>query len=112
MNAKQVIGLFLFAAGLGMLYASHYITAQVLEGKGKIRHAQGKVDTTNNLFSVTPVTKPVGQSLTQSAQSQIDSGRDEVAYYEQMADWLRIGGIGFVVVGIGACLFCRIKKSH
>lgn len=111
MNTKQVIGLVLFAAGLGMLYASHYITTQVLEGKGKIHSAQGKVDTTNSLFSITPATKPVGRGLTSSAQSEINAGRDEVAYYEQMADWLRIGGIGFVVVGIGACLFCRTKKS-
>ena len=111
MNAKQIFGIFLFALGIGMLFASHYITTQVLEGKGKIASAQQKVDTSNKLFSVTPITKPVGEGLTQSSQGKIDAGRDEVAYYEQMAQWLQIGGVAFMVVGIGACLFCRTKKS-
>lgn len=112
MNGKQIFGIVLFVIGLGMLYGSHYITTQVLEGKGKIASAQQKVDTSNQLFSVTPATKPIGKGLTQGAQNKIDAGRDEVAYYEQMAQWLKIGGVVFVVVGIGACLFCRGKKSN
>lgn len=112
MNAKQIIGLFLFALGLGMLFGSHYIAQQVLEGKAKIASAQSKVDTSNKLFSVTPVTKPVGKTLTGSAQSQIDAGRGEVSYYEQVVQWLQIGGAAFVVIGIGACLFCRTRRSR
>lgn len=109
MNVKQGAGIVLFLVGLGMLFTSHYITGQVLEGKNKIENAQSKVNTGKKLFSLTPVTKQVGQGVTQSAQQQINAGREEVSYYEEVAYWLRIGGIASLIIGIGAIFLCRCR---
>lgn len=110
MNTKRVAAIVVFALGLGLLFASHYITTQVLEGKGKIASAQSKVNASKGIFSLTPVTKKVGQGVTQSAQSEINAGKEEVGYYEQMAFWLRIGGAIALIIGVLAFFLCRSRR--
>lgn len=107
---KRVAAIVAFALGLGLLFASHYITTQVLEGKGKIASAQSKVNAGKGIFSLIPVTKKVGEGITQSAQSEINVGKEKIGYYEQMAFWLRIGGAIAIIIGVLAFFLCRPRK--
>lgn len=110
-NSKQIAGIVLFVLGIGMLVASHYVAGQVREGNAQISAGQEKIDATNKFFSVTVVTKPVGKGLTSSGQQRVNAGREEADYYQQMAEWLRIGGIASMIIGVGAFLFARPKRS-
>jgi hypothetical protein len=111
MNSKQIAGIVIFVLGVGMLVGSHYIAGQVQEGNRQISAGQDKIDATNKLFSITPVTKPVGKGLTSSGQREVNAGRETADYYQQVSEWLRIGGIAGLIIGVGAFLFSRSKKS-
>lgn len=110
MNSKQVFGIVILIAGVIMLCGSFYIKNQVLQGRMQISSAQGKVDTANSIFSLTPQTNTAGKVFTGSAQSQIDAGSAQANYYAQMAQWLQIGGIILIIAGGAIFLFCRRKK--
>lgn len=111
MNSKQIAGIVLFVLGIGMLITSHYIAGEVRSGNQEIEAGQQKIDATNKFFSVTVVTKPVGKGLTSSGQQRVNAGREESAYYDRVAEGLRIGGIAALIIGIGAFLFSRLKPS-
>ena len=108
---KQIAAILLVAIGVGMLCLDYYIRTQVEEGNMQISAGQEKVDTVKRPFSLTPVSKPVGNVLTGSAQTRIDMGRDEVAHYEMMAHWLQIGGVIALVLGGGLWAFDFFKKK-
>jgi hypothetical protein len=110
MNSKKIIGIIIGICGIAMILFSIYISNQVGEGKVKASKAQSQVDTGSWLFSQSPATKEVGKALTGAAQSKIDEGQRQITYYEGMAKWLLIGGIGFIVIG-GVILFYRRKPS-
>lgn len=109
MNSKQVFGIVILIAGVIMLGASFYIKNQVLQGRMQISEAQGKVDTANSIFSLTPQTQSAGKVFTGSAQSQINAGSSQADYYAQMANWLQIGGIILIIAGGAVFIFCRRK---
>ena len=96
---KKVFGVLVALCGVGLILFSIYIKNQVEGGKGQIASAQKKVDQSNSLFSMSPYTKGVGQELTGSAQKQINAGKEQVSYYENMATWSQVGGIALIVVG-------------
>lgn len=112
MNSKQIAGIVLFVLGIGMLITSHYVAGQVREGNQQIAEGQERIDATNKFFSVTFVTKPVGKGLTSSGQQRVNAGREESDYYQQVAEWLRIGGVASLIIGVGAFLFSRTKTSR
>jgi len=100
----------LILAGVAMLFASNYISTQVGEGRQKIDSAQRSVDRGNSIFSLNPVTQQVGRGLTGSAQRQINAGREEVGYYDQMAGRLQFGGIACIIAG--GLLFVLGRKKR
>ena len=110
MNSKRVTGIVIAIIGVAMLFFSNYIKGQVAEGREKISSAQSSVDKGNSLFNLNPITKEVGKGLTGSAQRKIDEGSAEADQYAQYAQWLLIGGIVLIVVGIGAVIFSRKKQ--
>lgn len=107
MKVGKILGVILVIAGVVLLYFSHYINTQVAEGRSEISTGQSQVDTTTNLFSVTPVSKEVGKQFTGSAQSRIDAGTIEAARYAEYANWLMIGGIISIVAGVGVFFFMK-----
>jgi hypothetical protein len=109
-KSKQMTGLLLVVVGVAMLCISYYIHTQVVEGQGQIRAGQEKVDMVKRPFSLSPASKPIGNVITGSAQSQIDEGRGKVAYYEMVAKYLQIGGVIAIILGIGLWLFGLFKK--
>jgi hypothetical protein len=110
MNMKRILGIIVFIAGLAAILTASYIKKQVEEGKWQISSAQQKVDTANSLFSLNPTTKQVGKGLTAPAQGKINEGQSQVAYYESVEGWLKIGGAVLMVIGAGLVIFGGRKK--
>ena len=104
MNFRRIVGIIILVAGCAGIGTSLYIKKEVAKGKQQIASGQQKVDTGKAIFGLSPATKPVGEGLTAGAQSQIDQGRRDVAYYERLSDWLMIGGVICVILG-GVLLF-------
>jgi hypothetical protein len=105
MKMLRILGIIILIAGIGCIFGSNYITNQVNEGKIKIEKGQKTVDESNSLFSSNPVTKQVGKGLTSSSQKKINAGKEQVSYYEQMAETLKICGIVGIIVGAGMTIF-------
>lgn len=99
MNTKRILGLVILAAGIICICVSKYIETQVLEGREEISSAQSKVDTANRVFSLNPISKRVGEGLTNSAQRKIDAGSEEAEKYAAWAHTLQIGGIVLIIGG-------------
>ncbi len=100
-----MMGIILTCAGIAMLFFSSYIRSEVLEGKQQISHAQKSVDSGKGLFK--GPSKVVGEGLFSGAQSEIDKGNSDVRFYSTLAQWLKIGGIIFIVGGVVLIIFGR-----
>jgi uncharacterized protein YjeT (DUF2065 family) len=109
-NAKRIVGIVLIIAGIAMLGFSYYIKQEVAAGNLQISSAQEKVDRSQGLFNLNPVTKEVGKGLTGAAQSKIDEGKRDVEYYTHLANTLQIAGIACIVVG-AIVIFLGRKKG-
>ena len=105
MKILRILGIVVVVAGVVCIFFSHYITNEVSEGKIKIEKGQKAVDKSNSLFSTSPYTKPIGKGVTSSAQKKINAGKEEVSYYEQLAETLQISGIVGIIVGAGVTIF-------
>lgn len=110
MNIRRVLGIIILLAGIGGVGTSLYIKKEVASGKVQIADGQRKVDTGKAIFGLSPATKPVGEGLTAGAQSQINQGRHDIAYYEKLSNMLMIGGVICVLLG-GVVTFYP-SKSH
>jgi LPXTG-motif cell wall-anchored protein len=108
---KKFLGIILAIGGIAMIVFSFYIKSQVAEGKAKASSAQSTVDKGTWLFSQNPISKEVGKGLTNPIQKQIDEGESQISYYENMATWLLIGGIGVLIIG-GAVVLISRKKTE
>jgi hypothetical protein len=100
MTPIRILGIILIIAGGVLFCFSEYIATQVAEGEGKVQSAQGQVDTANSLFSLTPYSKQIGNTLTNPAQKKINAGSIEIAQYRGMIQPLKYGGIGCIIIGI------------
>jgi hypothetical protein len=111
MKIKKTLSIIFIILGLGLMGMSMYINSQVEHGKGKVSRAQSQVDQGSSLFSISPATKGIGKELTGGAQKKIDAGKEQIAHYEQVAQVCQIGGIIFLIAGVGLFFCCR-KKSR
>ena len=99
MKIVRTFAVLFIIGGIAAILMSNYITEQVNEGKIKIAKGEKSVDQGNQLFSLNPYTKQLGQNMTNSAQKKINAGKDQVAEYQQLAQSLMTGGIIAIVVG-------------
>jgi LPXTG-motif cell wall-anchored protein len=97
---KSIFGIILLIAGLVCVGVSFYIKNQVAQGKEMIGSAQEKVDKGNSFLSIAPGGKEVGGFFSKSAQGKIDRGADEIKHYEEISNWLMIGGVIFAGLGL------------
>ena len=111
MGGKKILGIALIIIGAVLLLFSDYIATQVAVGKSQIESAQGKVNTTNAIFSGSRYTKPIGNVFTGGAQKKIDAGQQEVDRYEAMSHNLKIVGIISIVCGGILFAFSLYKKK-
>lgn len=110
MTGKRIFGILLVLVGIGMIFASVYIMGQVTQGREQISEAQEKVNKGKSLFNLNPITKEIGKGLTGSAEKKIEEGRQTADKYEELASWLKIVGIVFVVLGGLGILFGKKKQ--
>ena len=105
MNRTRILGIVILVAGATSLFFANYIANQVREGKIQIVKGEKTINAGNKLFSLNPATEQVGKMATSSAQKKIDSGKNQVAYYENMAKNLQTSGIIGLVLGGGIFLY-------
>ena len=96
---RRIIGIVILIIGIALIGFSMYIKGRVAEGRGQISDVQRQVDTGTGLFKFNPITEEVGKELSRPAQKKIDRASQEANEYEQMAKWLKIGGIILIVIG-------------
>lgn len=99
MSTKRILGIIAIVGGVVLLGFSSYIKSQVGEGREKVASAQKKIDQGEGLFSLTPATKSIGKSFTGGARKKIASAEETIAYYQDLADKLQIGGFALIVLG-------------
>jgi hypothetical protein len=110
MNVKKMIAVIMVLVGVVMVGGALYIKDQVAKGKLKVASAERKVEQGKGLFSINPVSKEIGDQVTQSADRKISSAKLEISNYEALAQDLQWGGIILIVVGAGFFIFLRRKK--
>lgn len=103
------LGVVIFFVGVAMLLGSFYIQNKVDEGREQIEDAERTVGRGKGLFSLSPYTKDIGDALAGGAEKKIAAGTAEADRYERIAFILKIGGIAFMVVGVGMLLIPRRK---
>jgi hypothetical protein len=111
MKTLRVLGILILLAGIASLMTSNYITGQVEEGKGQIKAGEQKVKQGQQLFSGNPVGQQIGQGLMGGANKKIAQGKEQIAYYEHLAETLNTAGIVALVVGGGLFLFSFTMKK-
>lgn len=111
MGIRRILGILILLAGLFGIGFSSYINNQVAQGQEQIASAQKKVDTGSKLSSLNPITKEIGKGVTGAVQEKIDEGQQEVDYYADMAQKLKISGIALSIGGLVLLLIPRKKKS-
>lgn len=100
MTIKRILGIIVCIGGIALIFISKYISAQVEAGKLEISSAEQKVGKGKALFGLTPYTKDLGnQMVINPAEKKIQAGKEEIAYYEVLANRLMMGGIAAIVVG-------------
>jgi hypothetical protein len=110
MSGKRIFGILVLICGIVFFCISIYITNQTEQGKTDIANAQKKVDQGNSLFSLNPIAKEVGKGImTDPAQKKLNEANQEVAQYESLAGWFKIGGIALIVLGTVIVIFGRKK---
>lgn len=111
MNVKKIIAIILFIVGLGMIGGSLYIKNQVEQGKIKVANAERTIDQGKVLFSINPVSKQVGDGIVKAADRKIAGANRDIAYYENLAQQLMMGGILLIIVGVVVFAFSYRKRS-
>lgn len=109
MNAKRILGCITLVGAIALYSGSVYITNRVDAGKSQIASAQKKVDQSQGLFSLSPITKDIGDGLTGQAQKKLNAANMEVSDYEKLAHSLKIGSIVLFVLGCGIIFLSRKK---
>jgi len=112
MNWKRIVGAFVVLIGIALVCVAYYIKQQVAAGEALLSQGEKRVKQADALFSLTPVTKEVGDGLTSSGKQQIAMGKEQIAYYTSLAQWLQIGGIVVIVIGAAVVVFGKTKPRR
>jgi len=110
-KSKRTIGVGALVLGAALIVLSMIIQSKVEEGEGQISRAEQSLEQGQRLFSLTPYTRQAGEQLTSGANRKISEGKDEIAYYTQVANVLFYAGIVGIVIG-GWCLFFSKKSAR
>jgi len=112
MRLQRMIGIIALAGGVVLLGISMYIKSEILAGNEQIAAGERKLSTIDKVFSVSPTTQQYGSQITKSGRSKIAKGKEDIAYYTDLANKLQIGGIILLVGGAGVLLFGNKKKKR
>ena len=107
---RKIVSIVLVLIGAVMTGGSYYIKDQVAKGKIQLSDAEVKVKKGKTLFSLTPISKLLGDQIIKSADRKIAEAGDEIAYYSKLAQNLLIAGIVLIVVGLSLYIFYARRK--
>jgi hypothetical protein len=110
MSSQRIIGLIALIAGVILIGFAMYIKQEVVSGNAQIARGEQKINTTEKVFSLTPTTKQLGSGFTKSGKEQIAKGKEEIAYYTNLANKLQITGIILLIVGGGILIFGKKRR--
>jgi hypothetical protein len=110
MFKKIYLPVILFAIGAAAIIGSIYIKAQVSEGRKEIAAGKKKLDKGKGLFSFTPVTKEIGKGIESYGRKKIAAGTKQADFYENVSNWLLVGGFAFIIAG-GIVMIVTNKKK-
>jgi hypothetical protein len=111
MKILRIVGILILVAGIAAILFSNYITNQVNEGKLQIAKGEKQVQQGKSMFSQSPYTAPLGGMVTGSGEKKLKAGKEQIAYYQQMASQLMTGGIVGCIVGGGLFLFSFMNRN-
>lgn len=111
MKSKRTLGLIIFVIGVVLIGIAQYIYSEVAEGRVQIASGEKTVKQGRKLFSVSPVSKEVGDAaFFNPADKKIAAGKMQADEYENLADVLQVAGIAGIIVG-GALFLYSFKKK-
>ena len=111
MKAKKKWGIVMLILGALLIGSSFYIKSQVVEGQKKVANVEKSTDLSDKLFSVTPETEELGDTLSSPIKGKVSEGKEQIAFYTALANGLEIGGMLLAVLGIGLIFLGKKSKS-
>lgn len=108
MSRYKFLAIFFLIVSGSMFGFSYYIQNQIDQGWSQIDAAEKKLNQAEGIFSLSPATKQLGSGIKSAGKKKIASAEEEIAYYQKIADLLKVGGYVFAALGIG-CFFIRRK---
>jgi len=110
MRTRRILGIILIVLGVCSITLSFYIKSQVKEGRKQISGAQEKINKGKELFSLNPLAKDVGKSITNPIEKKLKKESTKADKYDTVGTWLQIGGVVAIVIG-GFLIFIGRKKE-
>lgn len=104
MKAKRTFGVVLLAIGVLTIFYANFQKERIRVAGAK---AKEQIEQSSSIFQGNPVQQAVGASLTDSFKRKAAA---EIARYDQMVQYLRIGGIIVATFGTGIVFFACRKK--
>jgi hypothetical protein len=102
---KMIVGLVVLCLGVLSFGTALYIDKQVGEGKVKIAKGERQIRQVETVTKMDPKTALMGEAMTASGKEKIAKGRQDVAWYESLSGWLKVGGGVFVLLGGAIAVF-------
>lgn len=107
----RIFGFLILIAGIVCLFISNYIMEQVNEGKLQVAAGEKKVQQGQQMFSGNPLSEQIGGALTNSANKKIAKGKQQIGYYENVANNFENAGYIGIIVGAGFVLYSFFGKK-
>lgn len=108
MSRCRWLAIFFLIVSFAMFGFSYYIQIEIDQGRAEISDAEKKLNQTEGLFSLSPATQQLGSGIKRAGKKKIAIAEADIAYYQSVANYLKVGGGIFAILGIG-CFFIRRK---
>ena len=108
MSTRKILGALLLVGGVILIIVSVNVKSRAEMGEMRISNAEEQVSEEDRPY-LRPIPRARSRATSEQAEERIGEGTATVANYEQIAMWLKIGGIICVVLGAGA-LFVRKQR--
>lgn len=111
-KALRWVAIGLLACGFVLIGISFVIQGKIGEGKEQIAAGKEKLEGSRRAFSLLPGQgQAIGEQIQSSGNKRIAAGEEEIAYYQNIAHQLLIGGFILIAVGIGLFLIISFRKK-
>jgi len=109
MSGKKTFGIIIAIVGVVCIAGSMYIKGQVADGLKQIEGAEKTVGMGDKLFSLTGPTQEIGKDIMNPFTGKIAEGKEQIAFYSSLANWLQFGGVALVITG---AVFMYLGKKN